>query len=50
LENRRIRISGVGFGIADSTPQIRIGKTACTASSWASDQEMYCRYQKHFSI
>jgi hypothetical protein len=50
LENRRIRISGAGFGIADSTPQIRIGKTACTASSWASDQEMYCRYQKHFSI
>jgi hypothetical protein len=40
----------VGFGIADSTPQIRIGKTACTTSSWASDQEMYCRYQKHCSI
>jgi len=50
LENRPIRISGAGFGIADSTPQIRIGKTACTTSSWASDQEMYCRYQKHCSV
>ena len=50
LENRPIRISGAGFGIADSTPQIRIGKTACTASSWASDQEMHCRYQKYCSM
>ena len=44
LENRRIRISGAGFGIADSTAQIRIGATTCSESSWASDVEIYCRY------
>ena len=43
LMRRHVKLSGIGFGISQSSAMIRLGGTACTESLWISDEELSCR-------